>query len=55
MKKTFLYKQIAGIISGQIRSPTGRYKNYVRLNYALVSEDEIDYAMKVMAGLIAGQ
>ncbi len=43
------------ITPGQICSPTGRYKNYIRLNYAVVPADEIDSAMRLLANLIDKQ
>lgn len=40
------------ITPGEICSPTGRYKNYIRLNYAVASEDEMHTAIKIIADLI---
>jgi DNA-binding transcriptional MocR family regulator len=40
---------------GEICSPTGRYKNYIRLNYGVVSAEEMDWAVKILGGLISGQ
>jgi DNA-binding transcriptional MocR family regulator len=40
---------------GEICSPTGRYKNYIRLNYGVVSAEEMDWAVKILGGLINGQ
>ena len=48
-------KKGIAVTPGEIFSPTRRYKNYIRLNYALASEEQIDYAMKITAGLIADQ
>lgn len=52
--KEALKKGIA-ITPGEICSPAGRYKNYIRLSYALVPEAQIDHAMKIIAMLIAEQ
>lgn len=46
-----LKKGIA-VAPGEIFSPIGRYKNYIRLNYALATEEQIEYSMQVMAKLI---
>ena len=43
------------ITPGEITSPTGRYKNYIRLNYAVVPADEMDSAMRILAKLIDRQ
>ncbi len=40
---------------GEICSPTGRFKNYIRLNYALASADQIEFSMKIIAKLIDEQ
>lgn len=40
------------ITPGEICSPTGRYKNYIRLNHAVASAEQIDFSMKTMARLI---
>ncbi len=43
------------ITPGEICSPTGRYKNYIRLNYAVLPADEMDSAMKILGRLIGKQ
>ncbi|MCG8551284.1 MAG: PLP-dependent aminotransferase family protein [Desulfobacterales bacterium] len=40
------------ITPGEICSPTGRYKNYIRLNYAVASKAETESAVKILARLI---
>ncbi|MCP3901544.1 MAG: aminotransferase class I/II-fold pyridoxal phosphate-dependent enzyme [Desulfobacteraceae bacterium] len=40
---------------GEICSPSGRFKNYIRLNYALASADQIESSMKIIAKLIDEQ
>lgn len=40
------------IAPGGIFSPTGRYRNYIRLNYAVASRDEMNSAVKTLAGLL---
>lgn len=38
--------------SGEICSPTGRFKNYIRLNYAVVQGDELASAVKALGRLM---
>lgn len=40
---------------GEIFSSIGRYKNYIRLNYGVVSAEEMDWAVKLLAGLVSRQ
>ncbi len=37
---------------GEICSPTGAFKNHIRLNYAVASTEQIDDSMKILARLI---
>ncbi len=43
------------IAPGVIFSPKDRYKNYIRLNYAVTSVEEINSAVKILASLIKRQ
>ena len=43
------------ITPGEICSPTAQYKNFIRLNYAVVPPDETDLLMKRLAGLLTRQ
>lgn len=45
-------KEGISLTPGEICSPTGQFKNYIRLNYAIASTDEIDFSMKVIAKLV---
>lgn len=45
-------KQGISLTPGEICSPTGRFKNYIRLNYAVASPEQIDFSMKTIAKLM---
>lgn len=40
------------IAPGQICSPTGKFKNYIRLNYAVASTDRIEFSIKRLGKLV---
>ncbi len=40
---------------GEICSPTNRFKNYIRLNYAVASIEEIEFSIKTIAKLMKTQ
>ncbi len=48
-------KEGISLTPGEICSPSGRFKNYIRLNYAVASTDQIEFAMKIIAKLINEQ
>ena len=45
-------KKGISLLPGELCSPSGRYKNYIRLNYAVVSAEQIDASIKTIADLI---
>ena len=45
-------KKGISLLPGELCSPSGRYKNYIRLNYAVTSVEQIDASMKTIADLI---
>ena len=45
-------KRGLSVLPGELCSPSGRYKNYIRLNYAVASAEQIDTSMKTIADII---
>lgn len=41
-----------GITPGDLYSPTKQFKNFIRLNYGIAEDDEIEFAIKELARLI---
>lgn len=48
-------KEGISLTPGEICSPANRFKNYIRLNYAVASTDQIEFSMKTIARLICAQ
>ena len=45
-------KKGISLLPGELCSPSGRYKNYIRLNYAVVSAEQIEASIKTIADLV---
>ena len=43
------------ITPGEIFSPTRQFKNFIRLNYAIVREENMEFAIKKLAQLLSKQ
>ncbi|MEA3467038.1 MAG: PLP-dependent aminotransferase family protein [Thermodesulfobacteriota bacterium] len=48
-------KRGLSVLPGELCSPSGRYKNYIRLNCAVASAEQIDASMKTIADIINSQ